>query len=120
MNYEGIEFEEEDVNQAMNLAKSETLKVVLRHIAANKDDRDKTVGDRVIIWDCSRLTDVETGKRVIDPLDISILEKYYSVVLEEGLKFNTLGMVEKNLDLKVWSPIINKVYRTSSDFVKLV
>lgn len=97
---------------------------VQEQIARNKDNTVKGVGDKIIIWDTSRLTYAESNKPCSDPIEHSIVNCYESIVIEASVRYNaniTIGekSYEKNLDLIVWNKTLNKKFRTSSDFVKL-
>lgn len=123
------DFEEEDFDQIefqkiSEIRQRSTQIALQRFIDQNKDDRTKHVGDNVLIWDCSRLTNNETGKIEYDDTIQKLLSNYPSIVIETGCKYTAeiktfTGDFSKNLDLKVWNKNLNKVYRTSSDFVKL-
>lgn len=113
----------EDDNSAESVAKL-FLRDVENRIAQNKDPRPKHVGDRVLVWDCSRLTDAKTDELCIDPLEQKLMTQYPSIVIEDNVQFNqpiNLGdrQYNCNLDLIVWNKTLNKVFRTSSEFVKL-
>jgi len=115
------DFADEDLSK---LTKADALTAIDKVIADNTDPRTKTVGDRVLVWDTSRLTNAETGKRA-DDFEERMVHKYESIVIEDRLrheaKLSTLaGDFTKVLDLKIWNKNLNKVYLTSSDFVKLV
>jgi hypothetical protein len=93
------------------------------HVEKNKCDKVKELGDQILVWDTSRLTDVETGDIVQDELDLTIIVLHPSIVVETQEKYTatlTLGNrnYDKVLDLKIWNKTLNKIYRTSSDFVK--
>lgn len=107
------------------LTKSTTLEAVNKIIDANSDPRTKAVGERIKVWDCSRLTNAETLKYVTDDMEELILSNYESIVIEDRIKhvaeLSTLaGDFTKVLDLKIWNSQLNKTYLTSSDFVKIV
>lgn len=97
---------------------------VQEQIAQNKDTSTKTVGDKIIIWDTSRLTYADSNKPCSDPIEHSIVNCYESIVIAENVRYNadvTIGdrVYEKNLDLIVWNKTLDKTFRTSSNFVKL-
>lgn len=116
------DFADQDLSK---LSVASTKTAIDKIIEENFDPRTKSVGDRVLVWDSSRLTNAETNRYVNDHIEESILTKYESVVIEDGCKFDATketlaGTFTVNLDLKVWNKTLNKVYRTSSKFVKLV
>lgn len=131
-NYESFEDgdEEDDIDQQefrriSEMALAKTRKFITDHIAKNKDDRSKTIGDIVHVWDGSRLTDVETGEIDYDPTIHRVLSRTDSIVIEDQVKHiaaltTFAGDFSKNLDLVIWNKKLNKKYRTSSEFVKLV
>ena len=114
-------FEDHDEDfSKLQLAGSSIRKI----IKENHDPRTKAVGDRVLVWDMSRLTEAEIDTYVKDDKIYTVLEKYHSIVVEDRCKYEatieTLGGVfTVNLDLKIWNKHLNKVYRTNSEFVKL-
>lgn len=117
------DFGDQDLSK-LTVGDKKTLAAIDKVIAENSDPRTKTVGDRVLVWDTSRLTDYETGERA-DDFEEKIVSKYWSIVIADGqkheAKLSTLaGDFTKVLDLRIWNKILNKVYLTSSDFVKLV
>jgi hypothetical protein len=118
------DFGDQDLSK-LTVGDKKTLAAINKVIAENTDNRTKTVGDRILVWDSSRLTNAETGERVEDDKEETALTIYPSIVIEDRLrieaKLSTLaGEFTKVLDLKVWNKKLNKVYLTSSDFVKLV
>jgi len=118
------DIDQEEFKRISALAQKHTLKAIEKHIQANEDDRTKHIGDNVLVWDCSRLTDTETNEINREELVHKTLGNYPSIVIETDLKFvselNTLaGDFSKVLDLVIWNKNLNKKFRTSSDFVKL-
>jgi hypothetical protein len=118
------DFADQDLSK-LTVANSETKKAIDKIIKDNYDPRNKSVGDRVKVWDSSRLTNAETGRYTTDHIEIGILSNYESVVIEDGCKYEATketlaGTFTVNLDLKIWNKNLNKVFRTSSEFVKLV
>ena len=118
------EYEEDFADEDMSKLTRANVKQIDKIIEENSDPRTKTVGDRVLVWDTSRLTNAETNKRA-DDFEERMMHKYPSIVIEDRqryeAKLTTLaGDFTKILDLKVWNKSLNKVYLTSSDFVKLV
>lgn len=102
----------------------EFKKFVEDHIRKHKDNSVKVTGDRVLLWDTSRLTEVDSGEINTDPLDHHLLTMYPSIVIEDNVRFNQpiiLGdrHYDCNLDLIVWNKTIGKVFRTNSEFVKI-
>lgn len=115
------DFADQDLSK---LSVASTKTAIDKIIEENFDPRTKTVGDRILVWDSSRLTNAETGRYVNDNVEESILANYPSVVIEDGCKFDATketlaGTFTVNLDLIIWSKQLNKKYRTSSKFVKL-
>jgi len=108
----------------------ESSRIALRrdienHIKKNRDGKTKITGDRVLVWDCSRLTEVETGEVNSDPLDHRLMANYESIVIEDSCKHVArveLGdnVYEKVLDIVVWNKTVGKKFRTSSDFSKII
>ena len=94
-------------------------------IKQNKDGKLKYVGDIVLVWDTSRLTDLETNEMNTDNLDHQLIATYPSIVIADSQKYNAdivLGedrVYPCNLDLIVWNKTLGKKFRTSSDFVKI-
>jgi hypothetical protein len=123
-----IDFEDDFADQDLSKltkAKQEYIKAIDKVIAENFDPRTKTVGDRVAVWDTSRLTDIDTGKYVTDSFIERFLADHESIVIADNVRhvadLHTLaGDFSKVLDLKIWNKDLNKVFLTSSDFVKLI
>lgn len=118
------DFDQFEFERIAKLAQEDTRKAILSHIRNNEDRRNKTVGDQIIVWDCSRLTNAETGELDYEINTSSILSNYPSIVIEDRNKYVAVvktfaGEFSKNLDLIVWNKTLNKKFRTSSDFVKL-
>jgi hypothetical protein len=118
------DFEDQDLSK-LTVGDKKIVAAINKVIADNTDNRTKTVGDRILVWDTSRLTNAETGERVEDDNEELVLTVYPSIVIEDRIrieaKLTTLaGEFTKILDLKVWNKKLNKVYLTSSDFVKIV
>lgn len=117
------DFADEDLSKPTK-ATTNDLNGINKIIEDNTDQRTKTVGDRILVWDTSRLTNAETGKAA-DDFEDRVLHDYPSIVIEDRIRFEAkletlAGNFTKNLDLIVWSKSLNKKYRTSSEFVKLV
>lgn len=114
-----------DDNEMYKASRETLRKEVSKQIAKNKDGKIKSIGDIVLIWDTSRLRDLETNQTNTDILDHNILAKYPSIVIEDGLKFNADIVLSEdrvypcNLDLIVWNKTLNKKFRTCSEFVKI-
>jgi len=101
------------------------LQFVNETINKNHDGKTKAVGDRVLVWDSSRLTDLETGEVNRDPLDHRLLAHYKSIVIEDGCKYTATvtlndNVYSKQLDIVIWNEVIGRKFRTSSDFTKLI
>lgn len=124
--FDGIDdFANEDMSKLTKAKENKVLKAINKKIAENFDPRDKHVGDKVIVWDSSRLRYFDTDLPVTDNKEEMILANYESIVIDDSQRYvaelRTLaGDFSKVLDLKVWNKTTNKVYRTSSEFVKLV
>lgn len=121
----GEDFDQEEFKRISELALAETRRFVNEQIEKNTDKREKTIGDQVYVWDGSRLTDVETGEIEYDPKVQEIIAKNPSIVIEYDNKYQAklttfAGDFTKTLDLVVWNKNLNKKYRTSSEFVKLI
>jgi hypothetical protein len=114
-------YEGEEMIDADQLALLRDMSAVVKK---NKDLGYKTVGDRVLVWDSSRLREVGSDEVNLDELDHKLLAKYASIVVETGCRYNAdidLGEGRHyplNLDLIIWNKTIGKKYRTSSNFVK--
>lgn len=118
------DFADEDLSK-LTLANQETINAFDKKIAENSDPRSKVTGDRVLVWDSSRLKYADDDRDVTHRIEELILANYESIVIEDGCKFTAkvvtiAGDFSKNLDLKVWNKNLNKVYRTSSEFVKRI
>lgn len=86
-----------------------------RIIQENYDDREKNVGDYVIVWDNSSVTCYDTG----DSECIADDDKYYVVISDnENSELSSVLYTYKQ-DLVVVDPDTVKYYRVSSDHVKL-
>lgn len=96
-----------------------------KRIAQNKDGKQKYIGDIVLVWDSSRLRDLETNETNTDILDHNILATYPSIVIGDSLEFNAnivLGgdrVYPCNLDLIIWNKTLGKKFRTCSEFAKI-
>jgi hypothetical protein len=98
--------------------------VVLEHIKKNKDNSIKEIGDIVLMWDTSRLTDIETGEVNTDLLDHAMLCTFPSIVIEHGLRINKDIVLDDrvypcNLDIMIWNKTLDKKFYTKSEFVKI-
>jgi hypothetical protein len=98
-----------------------------KKIKENYDNRTKTIGDKVIVWDLSRLTDFETNEVIksMSNEDMDLLCQNESIVIEDNIEFiskldTMFGVFEQNLDIVVWNKKLNKKFRTSSEYVKLI
>lgn len=123
--YHDDEIHEDEFDDFLNTANESFRKGVIDHIARNKDKSVKSVGDKVLVWDTSRLTEIETGEVNTDTLDHEILNKFPSIVIEENLRINkdiVLGedrVYPCNLDLMIWNKTLGKKFYTKSEFVKI-
>lgn len=125
--YDGYYEDDYADDDLSKLAKSnsKSLAEIEKIIKDNYDANEKTIGDRVLVWDCSRLTDDKTSEFETNPKIHMILANYPSIVIHDRQRYNStlttmVGDFTVNLDLKVWNKKLNKVYRTSSEFVKIV
>lgn len=119
------DFADEDLSKLTKSKYNKVLDAINKTIAENFDSRTKHVGDKVIVWDSSRLRYFDTDLPVTDNKEEMILANYMSIVIDDSQRYDTklvtlAGNFSKVLDLKVWNKTTNKVYRTSSEFVKLV
>lgn len=118
-------YEEEMAHQAsLENARRNTLRAIRNTIKSNQDDKVKEVGDVVRIWDSSRLTYADTNMDVEEITEDLKVSNYDSIVVEIDCDYvasvKILGKnFDKVLDLKVWNTSTKRVYRTSSDYVKL-
>ncbi len=118
------EFDQEEFRRIAELAQAETRKTFQRLVKANTDNRTKGVGERVLVWDCSRLTDLETSE-INRQNNVHIaLNNYYSIVIAENQRYiaevkTFAGDFSKNLDLIIWNEQLKMKFRTSSEFVKI-
>lgn len=116
-------FDPHEYDDLLESSRIALAKDIIEHTKKNKDHGIKHVGDRVLVWDASRLTDVESGKVNFDEFEHALLERFPSIVIENGCKFKAdLVIGERvypmNLDLIVWNKTLNKKFRTNSKFVK--
>lgn len=119
------DFADQDMSKLTKAKENKVLDAINKKIAENFDSRTKHVGDKVIVWDSSRLTYFDTDLPVTDSKEAMILANYPSIVIEDRQRYEAklvtlVGNFTKILDLKVWNKNSNKVYRTSSEFVKIV
>lgn len=119
------DIDQEEFKRISELARKENEKQFKRLIEANTDRRTKHVGDNVRIWDCSRLTNLSTSEIEYDTKVHATLSNYPSIVIESENKYiapltTFAGDFSKVLDLIVWNKKLNRKFRTSSDFVKIV
>lgn len=112
------------INNIQDEAMEDFKNFVRDHIKKNKDKTLKSVGDRVLFWDISRLTDVKTNQVNRDLLDHQILVNYPSIIIEDNVRYNQPVIMgnrqyDCNLDLIVWNKTLNMTFRTSSEFVRI-
>jgi hypothetical protein len=93
-------------------------------IKQNKDGKQKFVGDIVLVWDMSRLTEFDTGEVNTDIMDHNLITRFPSIVIEDSLTFNADIVLDDrvypcNLDIVIWNKTLGRKYRTSSNFVKI-
>jgi hypothetical protein len=97
---------------------------ILEHIKKNKDYSIKETGDIVLMWDTSRLTDIDTLEVNTDLLDHAILCTYPSIVIDDRLRINADIVLDErvypcNLDIMIWNKTLDKKFYTSSLYVKI-
>lgn len=95
-------------------------------IAANEDDRNKEIGDRVVIWDGSSNIDKNTKEKRcgIDPLfkDNSgiVIENNCKIIYSDEFQNRILqGNYDKICDLLIKFPSGEEIY-CSSKFVRII
>lgn len=106
-----------------NLTPDEFMNLMQRaqtEIRNNLNFIQRETGDRILIWDISRLIDMDTD----DYYDFSygdqhvlVTEPSYIAKVGERYKSTVFGTTF-TLDLVIYSPTLKKHFRTSSDFVK--
>lgn len=117
--------ENDEFDDQMESCRMSLIQHAKEKIKENKDGKLKYVGDIVLVWDTSRLTDLETNEMNTDNLDHQLIATYPSIVIADSQKYNAdivLGedrVYPCNLDLIVWNKTLGKKFRTSSDFVKI-
>lgn len=116
---------DDEYDDLMESAQMSFARDVVATLKKNKDNSIKEVGDIVLVWDTSRMTDVDTGEVNTDILDHQIMATYPSIVVGENLTYNAdivLGedrVYPCNLDLIVWNKTLGKKFRTASKFTKI-
>lgn len=116
---------DDEYDDLMETAKMAFARDVINEIKKNKDDSLKQIGDIVLVWDTSRLTEFGKNEVNTDVLDHRIMANYPSIVVENEVKYNAdivLGedrIYPCNLDLIVWNKTLDKKFRTCSKFVKI-
>jgi hypothetical protein len=93
----------------------------LREIEANNDPREKTIGDKVEVWDGSYFTD-EKGNRILITSE-KIESIPYFIVVGTNQKTTTKILLlgdDKVQDLLIVDPKTNNKYRTCSQCVKIL
>lgn len=106
--------------------RKEMLEVLEKTRAKHNDPRQKTVGDRVQIWDASFAEVVEDSTTLHDILvkDVNRAKDYVEttcIVARDNQTYESELLGHKQtLDLIVWNSKIQKHIRTLSEFVKLV
>jgi len=118
------DFDQEEFKRISQLAMKQTRAFIKKKIAENEDPRRKHVGDSVLIWDGSRLTDYISGEIEYTPAVQQTVAETPSIVIETGNKYRAelttfAGDFSKVLDLVVWNKKLDRKFRTSSDFVRL-
>lgn len=102
--------------------------VMLEHakktIKKNRSMTLRETGDRVMVWDTSRLMQYDINLNISEDFESSDIEEWIicnnpSYVARTGEKFkSTVFGKTFILDLIIFSPKLNKHFRTSSEFVK--
>lgn len=115
---------EDEYDDLMASSQMAFARDVVSKIRENKDNTDKEVGDIVLVWDTSRMTDVQTNEVNKDTLDHQIMANFPSIVIENGIKYNADIVIDDrvypcNLDLIVWNKTMDRSFRTSSKFTKI-
>ena len=116
---------DDEYDDLMDACRESFARDVVNHIKKNKDDSAKHIGDIVLVWDTSRLTEFGQDEVNTDELDHQLIAKFPSIVIAEDQKYNqdiVLGedrVYPCNLDLIIWNKTLGKKYRTSSSFVKI-
>lgn len=118
------EIHPDEYDDLLDSARQSFYNDVMDHVKKNKDNSIKKVGDKVIVWDTSRLRDGDTGEPNTDDLDHNLLCHYPSIVIEEDCRINAdivLGdrTYPCTLDIMIWNKTLNKKFYTKSEFVKL-
>lgn len=122
--HDNDEIHPDEYDDLMDASREAFARDVLDHIKKNKDNTIKKVGDRVIMWDTSRLTEIDTLEVNTDLLDHQILCKFPSIVIESSCRINAdihLGdrVYPCNLDIMIWNKTLGKKFYTKSEFVKI-
>ena len=108
------EYDEEALNHSMlNL-----LVELNETVAKNQDNRDKLVGDKIIVWDGSSLSDINNNERLV--VSSPFTEREYFIVIETNLnnEFNTFVSTYIQ-NLIIVDPETGEQFRVSSSHVKL-
>jgi len=93
----------------------------LKEIQANNDPREKTIGDKVEVWDGSYFTD-EKGNRILITSE-KIESIPYFIVVDTNQKTTTKTLLlddDKVQDLLIVDPKTNNKYSTCSQCVKIL
>lgn len=116
---------DDEFDDLMDSSRMALRREAMEKIKENKDGKLKYVGDIVLVWDTSRMTELGHDEVNTDHLDHKLITTYPSIVIEDNQKYNAdivLGedrVYKCNLDLVVWNKTLGKKFRTSSDFVKI-
>lgn len=114
-----------ELNEMFEASRNALRNEANEKVKQNKDGKRKLIGDIVLVWDTSRMTDLYTGEVNTDILDHQIMTTYPSIVIEDNRRFNADIVLSEdrvypcNLDLVIWNKTLGKKFRTCSEFVKI-
>lgn len=119
------DIDDNELNEIFEACREALRKAANERIAKHKDGKRKEVGDIVLVWDASRLRNLETDEVNTDHFDHENLSRFPSIVIADNQKYNAdivLGedrVYPCNLDLVIWNKTIGQKFRTCSEFVKI-
>lgn len=119
------DFDPHEMDDLIEASRQALAKDIENHIRKNKCEKVKEIGDQVLVWDTSRLRYADDDQPVTDQLDLNIIVLHPSIVVKTRETYQALlelGDRQYNvqLDLVIWNKTINRTFRTSSNFVKIV
>jgi hypothetical protein len=97
----------------MNPEYKKELKKIQKIIRKNTDHTKMEIGDRVIPWDGSSLTDIDGNKYYV--IDEPFISTKYWIVVDNNLNILYNDYIQ---DLIICNPITNQMFRISSAGVK--